>query len=120
MSKLAEFRAVEKALQEQLAQLEAMKTDGALTKEIEFESKLKALMESYGKGLRDIIAILDPAPVSRKQEKAGSAHRRPRALKRYKNPHSGEVVETKGGNHRVLKEWKAEYGAATVESWLQA
>ncbi|WP_298729284.1 histone-like nucleoid-structuring protein, MvaT/MvaU family [uncultured Pseudomonas sp.] len=120
MSKLAEFRAVEKALQEQLAQFEALKSDAGLKKEIEFESKLKALMESYGKGLRDIIAILEPAPVGRKQEKVTAAHRRPRALKRYKNPHSGEVVETKGGNHRVLKEWKAEYGAATVESWLQA
>ncbi|MFG0542143.1 histone-like nucleoid-structuring protein, MvaT/MvaU family [Pseudomonas sp. YQ_5] len=119
MSKLAEFRAAERALQEQLAQLEALKGDAGLKKEIEFESKLKALMESYGKGLKDIVTILDPAPAGRKQEKAVAAHRRPRALKRYKNPHSGEVVETKGGNHRVLKEWKAEYGAATVESWLQ-
>ncbi|HCF4204952.1 TPA: DNA binding protein [Pseudomonas aeruginosa] len=119
MSKLAEFRAVEKALQEQLAQFEALKGDAGLKKEIEFEEKLKNLMQSYGKSLKDIIAILDPVPSSRKQEKAVGAHRRPRTLKRYKNPHSGEVVETKGGNHRVLKEWKAEYGAATVESWLQ-
>jgi hypothetical protein len=36
----------------------------------------------------------------------------------YKNPHTGEVVETKGGNHKGLKEWKAEHGSATVESWL--
>lgn len=36
----------------------------------------------------------------------------------YKNPESGEVVETKGGNYRTLKEWKAEYGSDTVESWL--
>ncbi|MDP0886312.1 histone-like nucleoid-structuring protein, MvaT/MvaU family [Klebsiella pneumoniae] len=46
--------------------------------------------------------------------------RKPRALKVYKNPHSGEVVETKGGNHGVLKAWKQEYGAETVESWLQS
>jgi hypothetical protein len=39
-------------------------------------------------------------------------------LKVYKNPHTGEVVETKGGNHKTLKEWKAEHGSATVESWL--
>jgi len=120
VSKLAEFRAAERALQEQIAQLEALKSDTGLKKEIEFESKLKALMETYGKGLKDIIAILDPASVGRKQDKPVSQQRRPRALKRYKNPHSGEIVETKGGNHRVLKEWKAEYGAATVESWLQA
>jgi hypothetical protein len=44
--------------------------------------------------------------------------RKPRQVKVYKKPHTGEVVETKGGNHRTLKEWKAEYGSATVESWL--
>ncbi|MFZ6047389.1 histone-like nucleoid-structuring protein, MvaT/MvaU family [Pseudomonas sp. CR3202] len=120
MSKLAEFRAVEKALQEQLAQFEALKADAGLKKEIEFEEKLKTLMQAYSKGLKDIIAILEPVPAGRNLEKAASAHRRPRVLKRYKNPHTNEVVETKGGNHRVLKEWKAEYGAATVESWLQA
>lgn len=120
MSKLAEFRAAERALQEQLAQLEALKTNAGLKKEIEFEEKLKSLMQSYGKSLKDIIAILEPVPTGRKSEKAAGAQRRPRVLKRYKNPHSGEVVETKGGNHRVLKEWKAEYGAATVEAWLQA
>ncbi|EPG5989341.1 transcriptional regulator, partial [Pseudomonas aeruginosa] len=27
--------------------------------------------------------------------------------------------ETKGGNHKVLKAWKEQYGSETVESWLQ-
>jgi hypothetical protein len=36
--------------------------------------------------------------------------------KGYKNPQTGEVVETNGGNHKTLKEWKAERGSATVES----
>jgi hypothetical protein len=39
-------------------------------------------------------------------------------FKVYKNPHTGEVVETKGGNHNQLKEWKAEHDSDTVESWL--
>ena len=50
------------------------------------------------------------------ESKAGT--RKPRQVKVYKNPHTGEVVETKGGNHKTLKEWKAEHGSATVESWL--
>ncbi|MDI7111006.1 transcriptional regulator, partial [Pseudomonas aeruginosa] len=25
----------------------------------------------------------------------------------------------KGGNHKVLKAWKEQYGSETVESWLQ-
>ena len=49
MSRLAEFRAAEKALQEQLAQLEALKNDVGLKKEIEFEQKLQGLMKTYDK-----------------------------------------------------------------------
>jgi hypothetical protein len=41
------------------------------------------------------------------------------AAARYKNPSNGEIVETKGGNHKVLKAWKKEYGNDTVESWRQ-
>jgi len=119
MSKLAEFRQLEKHLAEQLSALEALKGDARLKKEIEFESKLRALLAEYGYSLRDVINLLDPhttrrAPVT--ELKVGT--RKPRQLKVYKNPHTGEFVETKGGNHKTLKEWKAEYGANTVESWL--
>jgi len=31
----------------------------------------------------------------------------------------GEVVETKGGNHKILKAWKEKHGAEKVEGWLQ-
>lgn len=50
--------------------------------------------------------------------KSKVASRKPRQVKVYKNPYAGEVVENKGGNHKTLKEWKAEYGSTTVESWL--
>jgi len=120
LSRLAEFRAAEKALQEQLAQLEALKNDAGLKKEIEFEEKLQALMKTYDKNLRDIIAILDPgkrgpqsvAPAPKQQ-------RRARVVKVYENPHTGELIETKGGNHRGLKAWKEQHGASTVDSWLR-
>ncbi|MNE72473.1 hypothetical protein D3C80_1684200 [compost metagenome] len=45
--------------------------------------------------------------------------RKPREVKTYKNPHNGELVQTKGGNHSVLKAWKSQYGSDTVENWLQ-
>ncbi len=66
MSKLAEFRAAEKALQEQLSALEALKNDSGLQREIEFEEKLKSLMQEYDANLGKVIAILDPASVQRK------------------------------------------------------
>ena len=119
MSRLAEFRAAEKALQEQLAQLENLKNDAGLKKEIEFEQKLQALMSAYDKSLRDVIAILDPNPSTAPTLAAGPKRRRARVVKVYHNPHTGELIETKGGNHRGLKAWKEQYGVATVDSWLR-
>jgi hypothetical protein len=119
MSKLAEFRQLEKHLAEQLQALEALKGDAGLKKEIEFETKLRALLAEYGYSLPNIINLLDPQSGRRAQAtESKSGSRKPRQLKVYKNPHTGEVVETKGGNHKTLKEWKAEHGSATVESWL--
>ncbi|WP_412763294.1 histone-like nucleoid-structuring protein, MvaT/MvaU family (plasmid) [Pseudomonas aeruginosa] len=121
MSRLAEFRRLEQQLAQQLAELEAMKGDSAIKAEMEFEEKLRALLGEYGYSLREVINILDPQAGIRRQ--APQIHektsRKPREVKVYKNPHNGEVVQTKGGNHAVLKAWKAEHGSATVESWLQ-
>ncbi|HGN2666796.1 TPA: histone-like nucleoid-structuring protein, MvaT/MvaU family [Pseudomonas aeruginosa] len=122
MSKLAEFRAAEKALQEQLAYLDSFKNDAGLKREIKFEEELKSLMEEYDKSLRDIVSILDPdsrSGVGKLQARGASSQRKARAVKVYKNPNNGEVVETKGGNHKVLKAWKVEFGNDVVESWLQ-
>lgn len=116
MSKLAEFREAERKLQEQLALLEKLKSDGGLKKELEFKDQLQALMDQYGMNLRNVINILDPQNSS---EPAPTQQRRTRQLKAYKNPHNGETIETKGGNHKTLKAWKQQYGGDTVESWLQ-
>ncbi|UVL75883.1 DNA binding protein [Pseudomonas putida] len=120
MSRLAEFRKLEQALAAQLAELEELKGSSELQKEIEFETKLRDLLAHYGFSLRDIINILDPqtrrratAPVA-----AEKGPRRARQVKQYKNPHNDEIIETKGGNHKLLKEWKAEYGSDEVESWV--
>ena len=120
MSRLAEFRALEQQLAAQLAELETLKNDDGLKREIEFEQKLRNLLGEYGYSLRNIIAILDPQASTRRaaaaaESKAGT--RKPRDVKIYKNPNSGELIETKGGNPRQLKEWKNEFGADVVESW---
>ncbi|EKT4503540.1 DNA binding protein [Pseudomonas alloputida] len=119
MSRLAEFRQLEQKLAAQLAELEAMKGSSELQKEIEFETKLRDLLAKYGYSLRDIINLLDPQSCRRAAPAAvEKAPRRARQVKQYKNPHNGEIIETKGGNHRLLKEWKAEYGSDVVEGWL--
>ncbi|EFW80219.1 hypothetical protein ALP26_03925 [Pseudomonas savastanoi pv. glycinea] len=121
MSKLAEYRQLERHLAEQMAAFEAMKGDKGLEKEIEFETKLRTLLGEYSKSLRDVIAIIgDPADQKPGKNLSASAKpgRKARSVKVYKNPNTGEVVETKGGNHKTLKQWKAEHGSDTVESWL--
>ena len=119
MSKLAEFRQLEKHLAEQLQALETLKGDAGLKQEIEFETKLRALLAKYGYSLKDVINLLDPQSGRRAPAaEAKASTRKPRQVKVYKNPETGEVVETKGGNHKTLKEWKAKYGSDTVESWL--
>ncbi|MDM1712762.1 DNA binding protein [Pseudomonas sp. 165] len=120
MSRLAEFRKLEQTLAAQLAELEAMKGSAELQSEIEFETKLRDLLSKYGYSLRDIINILDPQASRRAAAPAVAekAPRRARQVKQYKNPHNGEIIKTKGGNHKLLKEWKAEYGSDVVEGWL--
>lgn len=121
MSKLAEYRQLEKHLAEQLQALEALKGDAGLKKEIEFETKLRDLLAKYSYSLKDVINLLDPRQGHRATRSTGDSKpgsRRARQMKVYSNPHTGERVETKGGNHKILKQWKSEHGAKTVESWL--
>ena len=45
--------------------------------------------------------------------------RQPRKVKVYTNPYTGKVIETKGGNHTELKQWKLEHGNDVVEGWAK-
>lgn len=122
MSRISELRQLEAQIAEHQARLESLKNDDKLKKEIEFEEKLRALLGEHGMSLKDVIAVLDPERRTGSRQPAATSEkrtRRERTLKRYKHPDTGEIVETKGGNHKVLKAWKAEHGADTVGSWLQ-
>ncbi|MEX6501789.1 histone-like nucleoid-structuring protein MvaT [Pseudomonas zhanjiangensis] len=120
MSLINEYRATEEAIKELQERLKNMSQDDKLKKELEFEGKLRTLMGEYQKSLRDIIAMLDPDAKLAKAPRAAAkpaGTKRARKVKQYKNPHTGEVIETKGGNHKTLKEWKAKWGSDVVEGW---
>ena len=120
LSKLAEYRQLEKHLAEQLQALEMMKGNEGLKKEIEFETKLRKLLEQYGFSLKHIVNLLDPkAPARSSGTEKPAGTRKPSDLKVYKNPNTDEIIETKGGNHKALKPWKAEHCADVVEGWLK-
>ena len=111
-----------KQLMEQLAsELEKLEQDQALKSELEFENKVRDLMKEYNKAPKDVLQILsaiDPSIAGTKAE-AASGTRAKRPLKTYKNPHTGEVVKTRGGNHKTLNEWRDKYGKDAVQSWQE-
>ena len=118
-SLLNDYMQMEQQLEQLRTRLEKLQNDDRLKAELEFKEKLESLMSEFGKSTADVIALLDPSSRSTSGKAApASDGRRKRKLKIYKNPNSGEVVETRGGNHKTLKAWKEEHGADTVESWL--
>lgn len=121
MSLINEYRDTEEAIKQLQTRLNNLKQSDKLKKELEFESKLRELMGEYSKALPDIIALLDPESRSGKTVRAAkpAGTRRTRKMKQYSNPNTGEVIETKGGNHKTLKEWKAKWGSAVVEGWVK-
>ncbi|MBX8551013.1 hypothetical protein K5D68_15585 [Pseudomonas cichorii] len=63
--------------------------------------------------------MLDPESTKHDQKQvAATGTRKSREVKVYKNPNTGKVVETKGGNHKMLKEWKTKHDGYEVEGWL--
>jgi hypothetical protein len=124
MSLYHEFKQLEQSVAAAQARMNAIAQDPLFMAEQKFDQDLRGLMGEYDKSLRDIIVILDPSQlgttVSNKKQSGEKLTRTPRTLKRYVNPHTNEVVDTKGGNNLAIKAWKAQYGADTVKAWLQA
>ncbi|MDR5907384.1 histone-like nucleoid-structuring protein, MvaT/MvaU family [Franzmannia qiaohouensis] len=121
MSLLSAYMQKEQLLKQLTEELHNMESDQRLKAELEFKEKLEALMKEFNKSAADVIDLLDPKPANKAAAKSPSAAaggRRKRKLKIYKNPNTGEVVETRGGNQKTLKAWKDEFGNDTVESWL--
>ncbi|WP_104203728.1 histone-like nucleoid-structuring protein, MvaT/MvaU family [Billgrantia saliphila] len=121
MSLLSEFMQKEQQLKQLQADMERLQNDDRLKAELEFKNKLESLMREFNKSSSDVINLLEPQggkSASAKAPASSGGGRRKRKLKIYKNPKTGEVVETRGGNQKTLKAWKDEHGADTVEGWL--
>lgn len=116
MSKLVDYRQLERQVVQQRALLGSLRDNPQLQKEVEFEGRLSTLLSEYGKSLQDVKTLLDP-----EAGRPTSVKGRPRArvVKTYRNPLTGKVVQTKGGNNLALRAWRAQFGLEEVESWVQ-
>lgn len=122
MSIVKEFRETEEMLKQLEERALEIKTSHDYKMEKELEEMVRALMTEYNKSLRDIIALVEPDLMKKiiKLEAGGNQTKRknkPRSIRRYTNPHTGDVVETKGGNHKVLREWREKWGREAIDSW---
>lgn len=104
-------------MQAELEQLEnklndLSKSSDSVKKALEFRSELNELLKKYNFKQEDLIEML--------QVKSPRLDRkRSRKSFIYRNPHTGEAVKTKGGNHKTLNEWREKYGAEKVDSWKE-
>lgn len=122
MTKINDYYQKKELMDKLAREIEALEKDQALKKEFEFQEKLKGLMSDYGKSAKDLLktlATIDPSVAGKIDGSASTDGRKRRPLKTYKNPHTGEVVKTRGGNHKVLNAWREKYGKETVNSWSQ-
>ena len=103
------------ALEKQMAQLEkelkSIENSAAFKKEVAVKRALTRLMAKHGCSKNDLRALLeeDGSEPVKPRKKTVSTTRKTRKLKIFKNPKTGETVETRGGNHKVLKAWKTQY-----------
>lgn len=113
-----------KKMADQLAkELQQMEENTELKKEFEFKEKLRDLMSTFGKSGKETLEVLSAIDPAVKAGSTGGAAasdgRRKRPLKTYRNPHTGETVQTRGGNHKVLNAWRQQYGKEEVAGWQQ-
>ncbi|AMQ87958.1 MULTISPECIES: histone-like nucleoid-structuring protein, MvaT/MvaU family [Marinobacter] len=121
MAKINDYYQKKQLMEKLAAELEQLEKDQALKGELEFENKVRALMKEYDKSPKDVLQILaaiDPSIAGAKAD-ASTGTRAKRPMKTYKNPHTGEVVKTRGGNHKTLNEWREKHGKEAVQSWQQ-
>lgn len=117
MNKLAELKRMEAEKAVLLQRIDSMREKmGAL---MEMAEQVTKSANEKGVSTRDLALAI--CPELEKELSTGNrkavVSRRPRQLKTYINPHTKEEVQTKGGNHKVLRQWKDEYGDEAVQSW---
>ena len=112
------------AIEKQMAQLEkelkSIENSAAFKKENAVKRALTNLMKKHGYSKNDLIALLqsDGSQPAKRGKAPVAKTRKPRKLKVFKNPKTGEIVETRGGNHKVLKAWKTKHKLQHIDEWL--
>lgn len=135
MSKLVTFKAAERALAIYYRELQEMKDDPELKRELEFDAELNELLAKF-KVSRD--TLLDILKMDNQNEKkiagaklsklsgvpasdvmkGGDKKKQAWPLRTYRNPHTGKEIKIRMATNATYVEWANEYGKETVAGWL--
>jgi hypothetical protein len=99
---------------ENLEKSESYKREQSLIRGVE------KLLSKFGKTKAELVEFLSDGTASYAAAKKATSKstRKQRKLKIYNNPLTNQTIETRGGNHKVLKSWKAQYPAQNIEEWI--
>lgn len=127
------LRRLKEEIDAKLIELSRIQASEDFVREASFVAEFDELMKKYQFNSNDAFAMLDPGSLFGSEfdvedffevlqrisanAKADPETSKGRPLMRYQNPFTGEVVETKGTNHKKLREWKATHGRQAVEAW---
>jgi len=123
MSLISKYYEKKELVEKLSKELEELGENETLKEELKFKNELLAVIKKYERTLDDAFKALVTedsslsAPNVKSRRKSESM---PRPLQIYKNPHTGGVVQTRGANHKKLREWREEYGSEAVRSWREA
>ena len=99
---------------ENLEKSESYKNEQSLIRGVE------KLLHKFGKTKAELIDYLSDGKttkVTTKKPESTNTRKR-RKLKIYLNPLTNETIETRGGNHKILKAWKNQYPTQNIEEWI--
>ena len=125
MGKISTYYKKQEMLNQLQQEIQKMEEDKELRQELDFKEDLKQLMSKHDKSPKDmleVLATMDSSVRNKIEQGGGSGNsdgRKTRPLKTYRNPHTGEVVETRGGNHKTLNAWRKQYGKEEVARWQE-
>ncbi len=111
-TKLTEYQSLNAQLKKLAEKQSALEAE--VKPQLDVRDKCVALAAEINMPLSLLVSML--ADLTKGEKKPRKAHK-PRDMKVYVNPQTGDRIETKGGNHKQLKEWKAQHGAEVVEGW---
>jgi len=117
ITKKAQMEAALEKLKKEIANLEkseSYKNEQSLIRGVE------KLLNKFGKTKKELVEFLSNGKTTKTTAKKTESTntRKRRKLKIYKNPLTNETIETRGGNHKILKAWKNQYPTQNIEEWI--